>query len=174
MLRTRGSGSVGRAVRLHKSSVAVATCAPVHVEPSAPKMQRHKDTALSDQCDPTTYTLHGAYYLKDRDGRPKVWYRMHAPSSSPRVPSWDGGACVGVAILMWLYSGMVWYGMVDVCVLSSATENTRTLALLRTSVTERCMRALATRCVVTTLTSSTPTTAAVCMVWYELTRRSVA
>ena len=32
-------------------------------------------TALSDQCGPSTYTLHGAYYLKDRDSRPKVWYR---------------------------------------------------------------------------------------------------
>ena len=35
---------------------------------------RHKGhIALSDQGDPSTYTLHGAYYLKDRDSRSKVW-----------------------------------------------------------------------------------------------------
>ena len=40
---------------------------------------RCKDhTALSDQGGPYTYTLHGAYYLKDRESRPKVWYRVVA------------------------------------------------------------------------------------------------
>ena len=34
--------------------------------------QRYKDTALSDQRNPATYTLHGTYYLKDRDGKTKV------------------------------------------------------------------------------------------------------
>ena len=41
--------------------------------------KEHAD--LSDQGDPSTYTLHGAYYLKDRDSRPKVWYRVVARST---------------------------------------------------------------------------------------------
>ena len=34
-------------------------------------------TALSDQGGPSTHTLHGAYSVKDRDSRPKVWYLSH-------------------------------------------------------------------------------------------------
>ena len=42
-------------------------------------------TALSDQGDPSTYTLRGAYYLKGRGSRPKVWYLVAAR---------DGSCCV--------------------------------------------------------------------------------
>ena len=38
---------------------------------------RHKHTALSDQSDRSAYALHGAYYLKDRDSRPKCVVPVH-------------------------------------------------------------------------------------------------
>ena len=51
----------------------VKVCAPCRMSVDV-SMQFKQDPALSDQGDPSTYTLHGAYYLKDRDSRPKVWY----------------------------------------------------------------------------------------------------
>ena len=57
------------------STCSLLGCAPFSVSGTARGVDLNQSHAvLSDQGDHSICTLHGAYSLKDRDSRPKVWY----------------------------------------------------------------------------------------------------